>query len=261
MCDARPILRSLLAQLSGPLPHSSARALVSQQLGRMVEPEEYFEAVEWLVREGLAGRSRGQGGSIFPLVTETTVEESQDVYWTEPRLMPALGRFLETQYWRSIDQPTGGLWLVIDTSAMRPSSGKWSHPDFTIVSVMPLQILPTRLLDVHSFELKAEAACNLTSVHEALAQTRQTHFGTVVWHLPIGSPHTSRLTDVEQACEMHGIGLLLVRDPQDGGSWEQRTAPTRKPTPIEDIDGFLAARLTAEQKTRLLQALSGASGG
>ena len=119
------------------------------------------------------------------------------------------------------------------------------------MSVIRLQVLPTPILDVYSFELKAEAACNLTSVHEALAQTRQTHYGTLDWHLPKESRHESRLSEVEQGCEQHGIGLILIRDPHDTDTWQMRLQPSRKPTKAADIDGFLAARMNEQQKVEL----------
>ena len=49
---------------------------------------------------------------------------------------------------------------------------------------MRFKLMPGAQVDVHSFELKTESGCTVQSVHEALAQTRFTHFGHLVWHLP-----------------------------------------------------------------------------
>jgi hypothetical protein len=254
-------LRQVLSEAAGPIPHQVAMTLVSRQLGKLLAPERYFNAVDQLAAEGIVGRARGQGGSIFMLPSALPVSSephgtSADL-WPEPRLMPCLEAYLQKQYWRMLDRPINGLWLVIDTATMRPGSGKWSHPDFAVVSVTPLQVLPTPILDVYSFELKAEGACNLTSVHEALAQTRQTHYGTLVWHLPKESRHDSRLSEVERGCEQHGIGLILIRDPLDTDTWQIRLQPSRKPTMAADIDGFLAARLSEQEKGELRSKLSG----
>jgi hypothetical protein len=255
-------LRQILSEAAGPLPHQVAMTLVSRQLGELLVPECYFKAIDQLSAQGLVGRARGQGGSIFMLPGSVPVATEPGGaavgVWSEQNLMSCLKDYLEKQYWRMLDRPINSLWLVIDTATMRPDSGKWSHPDFAVVSVTPLQILPTPILDVYSFELKAEAACNLTSVHEALAQTRQTHYGTLVWHLQKDSRHESRLAEVEQGCEQHGIGLILIRDPLDTDTWQIRLHPSRKRTAAADIDGFLAARLNEQQKAKLRSKLNGA---
>ncbi len=251
-------LRQILAETDGPLAHQAALTLLSRHLGIEIQPEAYFAAVDQLSSAGIVGRARGQGGSVF-LLPAADAEQRAPMpgQWPEPKLMDCLEAYLEKQFWRMLDRPKGGLWQVINTAMMRPNSGKWSHPDFTVVSVMPLQVLPTPLLDVYSFELKAEFAGNLTAVHEALAQTRQTHYGVLVWHLPHGSPSEARLVEVEEGCEQHGIGLILIRDPLDTDTWDVRVQPVRKATTLSDIDGFLASRLSATQKQDLRASLSG----
>ena len=52
---------------------------------------------------------------------------------------------------------------------------------------MRFKLLPGAQIDVHSFELKTETGATDLAVYEALAQTRFTHFGHLVWHLPKGS--------------------------------------------------------------------------
>jgi hypothetical protein len=262
MPDARQIeeaLVRLLQEPDGQVLHQVAITLLSRQFGGAVAPDAYFAAVDALAARGIVGRARGQGGKVFLLNPSIDgPEDSGSVSpWTEPSLMPCLDAYLQRQYWRSLDRPPNSLWLVIDTSLMRPNSGKWSHPDFAVVSITPLQILRTPVLDVYSFELKAEGAGNLVAVHEALAQTRQTHFGTLVWHLPPHSPYETRLPEVRDGCEEHGIGLILIRDPQNPETWDRAIEPERKKTPLADIDGFLAARLTDRQKEQLQSHLKG----
>ena len=249
----------LLQEPDGQVSHQVAQTLLARQFGAPLPPDAYFAAVDALTARGTVGRARGQGGKVF-LLTPAAATEPMDTTataWPEPTLMPCLEAFLDRHYWRSLDRPADGLWMVVDTSMMRPGSGKWSHPDFAVVSVTPLQVLPSPVLDVYSFELKAEAAGNLVAVHEALAQTRQTHFGTLVWHLPPRSRYETRLPEIHDGCEEHGIGLILIREPQNTEAWERILEPERKPTPLADIDGFLAARLTMRQKQQLQARLNG----
>jgi hypothetical protein len=64
------------------------------------------------------------------------------------------------------------------------------------VSAMRFRLMPGSQVDVHSFELKTETGCTVQSVHEALAQTRFTHFGHLVWHLPDNSKAEARLAEM-----------------------------------------------------------------
>jgi len=121
-------LRQILSEAGGPIPHQVAMTLVSRQLGKLLTPECYFKAIDQLAAQGIVGRARGQGGSVFllpnalPVSTEpggTTADS-----WPESRLMPCLKAYLKRQYWRMLDRPIDGLWLVIDTATMRPGSGK-----------------------------------------------------------------------------------------------------------------------------------------
>ena len=74
--------------------------------------------------------------------------------------------------------------MVPNASTMGPRRGRWARPDFILVSAMRFNLMPGAQLDVHSFEFKTESGASVLAVHEALAQTRFTHFGHLVWHLP-----------------------------------------------------------------------------
>jgi hypothetical protein len=122
---------------------------------------------------------------------------------------------------------------------------------------MRFQLFPGRQVAVHSFELKTEAGGAVQAVHESLAQTRFTQFGHLVWHLPSGSKAEAKLPEISQQCETHGIGLILIRTPEDLESWEIRLDPQPKDTDTATLDAFLLSRLSAEQNVQLKQAVFG----
>jgi hypothetical protein len=159
-------------------------------------------------------------------------------------------------FWRGLDLPTGFLWTVADTSANGPQE-KWGRPDFTAISVVPLRLLGRAEVEVYSFELKAELGADVTSVHQALAQTRKTHFGYLVWHLPEGSSQEAKLANVADQCRLHGIGLILIRDPDLVETWSIEVDPERQPTSLAQIDEFLAARLSDTDCAEIRQRLCG----
>lgn len=219
----------------------------------------YFSILDKLSTEGRIGRSRGQGGKVFLAQVDQfdfgpeVIQES----WSEAKLMAPLQRFLHGPFHSALDLPQGSTWLVADTSTIGPRSGQWARPDFVAVSIMRFQLLPGRELAVHSFELKTEAGGTVQAVHEALAQTRFTHFGHLAWHLPHGSKAEAKLPEISQQCEAHGIGLILIRNPDDLESWEIQLDPQIKNTNAATVDAFLLSRLRTEQVNQLRRAVFG----
>ncbi|MEP9351274.1 hypothetical protein [Xanthobacter sp. KR7-225] len=242
-----------------PVLNRIMRAMVSRRLGYVLSSEDYFTARDTLLRQGRVGRERGQGGKLFLLAapagegTGTASAAAEAV--SEAHLMPALGQFLAGAFTRDMDLPSGSVTIVQDISRIGPVSGQWMRPDFTLVSVMRFQFLPGLQVDVHSFELKAENGGSVLAVHEALAQTRFTHFGHLVWHLPLDSRARARLPEVEAQCDEHGIGLILATQADGRGGFEVRLEPQRKSTSPKVVDGFLESRLTFENRALLARAL------
>jgi hypothetical protein len=171
--------------------------------------------------------------------------------------MSPLSNYLEGAFRRGLDLPAEGIAIVQDTSAKGPAKGLWARPDFILVSAMRFKFMPGAQVDVHSFELKAETGCSVLSVHEALAPTRFTHFGHLVWHLPEGSRSETRLAEIEDHCGEHGIGLIRMRDPSVKAGCEILIDPVRKSTLPMAIEGFLEARLSVEQKESLAGVVRG----
>jgi hypothetical protein len=176
---------------------------------------------------------------------------------SESDLMPHLGRYLKGAFRKELDMPPHSEWLVKDTSQMGPPRGRWARPDFVLITAMRFRVMPGAQLDVYSFELKAEHGATDLAVYEALAQTRFTHFGYLVWHLPQVSPAEARLPEITSQCAQHGIGLIRIHDPGNDDEFETVLDPARKATPPSAVDGFLERRLTEDDQQLLRSALEG----
>jgi hypothetical protein len=98
--------------------------------------------------------------------------------------MPHLGRYLSEAFRKELDLPKHGECLVKDGSRLRQAPARWARRDFILGAAMRVRLMPGAQLGVHSFELKAEYGATGLAVCEALPQTRFTHFGDLVWHLP-----------------------------------------------------------------------------
>lgn len=252
---------ALLPQDGTPVLNRVMRVMLSRELEARIEPELYFEACDLLLQHGKIGRLRGQSGQVFLVASagpQPAPPKDPIEPWSEARLMQPLRVYLEGAFRAGLDLPKNGASIVLDTSAMGPQKGRWARPDFILVSAMRFKLLPGAQVDVHSFELKTEAGGSVLAVHEALAQTRFTNFGHLVWHLPERSRSEARLAEIEKQCEEHGIGLILMRDPSlESGAYEILVDPARKTTRPAAIEGFLETRLTDAQKDALTRAVRG----
>lgn len=254
-------LISLLPEDGTPVLNRSMLIALARKLEREVDQETFFDARDQLFEAGLIGRSRGQGGKIFladqPKQPNIDVVEPVGGGWTEAKLMKSLETYLQTTFRTYLDLPSGSAYIVRDTSVMSGVRGRWARPDFIAVTAMRFKYLPGAQVDVHSFELKTETGGSVLAIHEALAQTRFTHFGHFVWHLPNGSRNETMLDDIVSHCEEHGIGLIRIRDPERADTFEILADPERKPTLPGTVDGFLEGKLSAPQKQLLAKAIAG----
>ena len=249
----------LLPQDGTPVLNRVMRVMLSRQLEIQIEPDLYFAARDLLLQTGKIGRLRGQSGQIFLAAlngAQLNVAEPTES-WPEARLMQPLRTYLEGAFRDGLDLPADGIGIVQDTSAMGPAKGRWARPDFILVSAMRFKFLPGAQVDVHGFELKTETGCSVLAVHEALAQTRFTHFGHLVWHLPERSKSETRLAEIEDHCGEHGIGLIRIRDPSAKAGCEILIDPVRKSALPMAIEGFLEARLSVQQKDSLARVVRG----
>ncbi len=237
------------------------RVMLSRKLGREIDIDLFFEARDLLLVKGEIGRLRGQGGQLFlSLEPEpsppTPLVHKAGARWTEAELMNPLGAYLADRFIRECELPEANEWIVQDTSRLG-AAGRWARPDFTLVTAMRFNFMPGVQVDVHSFELKTESGVSTLAVHEALAQTRSTHFGHLVWHLPLKSKAELRLPEIQKQCELHGIGLIRLCDPDAPQDGEILLDATRKSTPAEDVDDFLNLRLTDKHRKKLQNFIHG----
>jgi hypothetical protein len=251
---------TLLPQDGTPVLNRVMRVMLSRELERPVEPKAFFEARDHLFKSGKIGRLRGQGGQLFLTQKSSRAEQIRtpsEAEWTEARLMEPLGRFLEGPFREGLDLPKGSECIIHNTSAMGPVRGRWARPDYILVSAMRFKLMPGSQIDVHSFELKTETGATDLAVYEALAQTRFTHFGHLVWHLPNGSKAEARLAEIQNQCEEHGIGLIRMPDPARSEDCIILVDPVRKQTLSATVDGFLESRLTSAQCQQVRRAIGG----
>jgi hypothetical protein len=258
--DVADHILKVLPEDGTPVLNRVIRTMLAREFRQPVEPDLYFAARNLLLNNDQIGRLRGQGGQLFALADDEAAGSSASdrERWAERELMRPLESYLRDNFRKGLDLPDDGHWIVQDTSSRGPQGGEWARPDYILVTAMRFKLLSGYQIDVHSFELKTETGGTVQAVHEALAQTRSTHFGHLVWHLPEGSKEEARLAEITKHCGQHGIGLIRMREPARADSYDILVDPDRKATPPIAIESFLESRLLPEQRADLVRFITGA---
>jgi hypothetical protein len=252
---------ALLPKDGTPVLNRVMRVMLSRQLAREIDLDQFFQARDLLLESGEVGRLRGQGGQLFlsqkPVAppVKPPVHKPGEI-WTEAQLMAPLGAYLNEAFRREQELPGNSEWIVRDTSRIG-AAGRWARPDFIAVSATRFKTLPGVEVDVHSFELKTETGADMLAVHEALAQTRFTNYGHLVWHLPPGSVVEAKLPEIHEQCVVHGIGLIRMRNALKPQEAQILLDPVRKQTQATIVDDFLQSRLTPNDKKALVAFIQG----
>ncbi|MFN3351778.1 hypothetical protein [Pseudorhodoplanes sp.] len=259
---ARQML-ALLPEDGTAVPNRVMRVMLARALSADIDEGRYRTACERLAAQSRIGLAQGQGGGVVrkPQSAAGPLRRAEgNGGWSEASLMPWLRQYLDGPAARDLPALRGAKWLTCDTSSVGTSGVQWARPDFTLISVKQFKLLPGIEFDVHSFELKTESggATDL-AVFEALAQTRYTNFGYLVWHLPHGSRYERKLSSLQKQCGHYGIGFIRLREPQQAESFEILVEPLRKTPPRDEIDQFLDARLRDAERRQIRALLNGAA--
>lgn len=246
---------AVMAEYGDPIPVRVLLDLLPRRFGVPVDGVACAGAVDALVAEGRVSRCAGDGDIVMLVRPGMTAALSRDP-GSEASYMPALQRWL-TGPFRTVVGGEGSLaYVVADTSRRGPRTGIWRRPDFVVANVTALPVLGVQV-DVHSVELKTEDGCSVQSVYEAAAQTRETHYGHLVWVLPPGSPRERDLPSIADRCLEEGVGLVRMCTGRHAAT-DVVARPRRRPTEPAVVDAFLRERLPAGDVSRIAAAGRGA---
>ena len=117
--------------------------------------------------------------------------------------------------------------------------------------------LPGKYMEVVTFEVKPFDAIDVTAVYEALAHLRSATHAYVIFHVPDGQDESAKLT-IEETCHVgrsHGVGVIVMGDPADWDTWEEREEARRVEPDPQRLDEFIAVQLSPEAHDRIARAL------
>ncbi len=242
---------AFLGEYGAYIPSYELPERLDRSFGSPIDEPACRKALDALIAKKLVSTSPDQPSMVKIAQASPDLIGMDDQPKGESGIMPHLKHYLRGDFCAVIEGKAGAGYLVIDTSYKGPTKGTWRRPDFTVVNVIDLPLLGRRQIDVHSFELKTETGCTVPSVFEALSQARETHYAYLAWDLPEGSPRRADLPEIEDACTLHGIGLITMVRKGQKGFGHLRIRPRRRASSDLDVHRYLLDRLDQEQRTWL----------
>ena len=242
---------AFLGEYGAYIPSYELPERLDRSFGSPIDEQACRKVLDALIAKKLVCTSPDQPSMVRIVQSSTEPIGMGDQPKGEAGIMPHLEHYLRNDFRTVVEGQAGAGYLVIDTSHKGPTKGTWRRPDFTVVNVIDLPLLGRRQVDVHSVELKTETGCTVPSVFEALSQARETHYAYLAWDLPEGSPRRADLPEIEDACTLHGIGLMTMVRSGQKASGHLRIRPKRRASSDFDVHRYLLDRLDQEQRTWL----------
>jgi hypothetical protein len=145
--------------------------------------------------------------------------------------------------------------LAVEVTALGSSRRKaiWSRPDIVTVEVRAFEYVPSKHLEINTFELKSPNAINIQAVYESLAHRRATTRSYVLLYAP-----TDLLETTSEAGRVRGGARPRVHgrrhpggshardrrsdasDPSDYATWEEIEEAQRIEPDPERLDKFIS---------------------
>lgn len=240
--------------------------------------KQYWSVHESLIDSGLIARGRGKGGTVILVVPETDKDavhfaaslprkESEAVFQELEMATAEAAERQETsekdlykpalielkRHWAPRNQLLHCAFEVTASQGRRDTGGNWSRPDIVGVGLRKFEYLPDRVVEVYSFELKAEYDITIKGVLEALAHRESATRSYVVYHTGGRAwddfPEVQR---IEQLASRHGVGVIVASKIDDfNDSWDERVVAPRSSADPESLDRFIKSTLNEDTKSQI----------
>lgn len=150
--------------------------------------------------------------------------------------------------------------LAIEITALqgrRATGGTWSRPDIVSVEIKTYAFVPGKFLEIITFEVKPADAINVQAVYESLAHRRSATHSYVVLHVPTSEATqlAELIEDVRAVARSHGIGVIVVGEPDDYNTWEELEEAHRFEPDPDRLEQFITTQLSDRTKTKIARAL------
>ncbi|MCI0596564.1 MAG: hypothetical protein L0Z48_08490 [candidate division Zixibacteria bacterium] len=213
---------------------------------------DYWEIRNSLIDEGILSKARGKGGSVYRLRPVETAVETSKTKIKESSLYQSFRDYIEKFWVKDNDIKD----FVLEKTAMqgkRNTGGKWTRPDFALITVRTYEYIPGKILELITFEVKPANDFRIEGVFETAAHSKFAHRSYLSVFSPKGPPDTDEFERLKDECERFRIGLITFSDPGNRESYETIVEAERKNPDPDDINGFISSQIHKENQKRVLQ--------
>lgn len=227
------------------------------------EAERYFAVRNSLVDKGWVRLWRGRGGTVMRVLEDVA-----------PAAPTQLERQREEELYKPLKHQLGDGWaranrlepIVVEITARsgRKATGIWSRPDVVMVEVHRLEFPQRSVIEIITFEVKPPDYLDVRVVYEALSHSRAATRSYAVLHIPedMRGVLKAKTEAIIDAAQMHGIGVIVVENPDDYETWEEVVPPRREHPDPSLLDRFIREQLSQDAKDKISRRLrpNGAAG-
>lgn len=181
--------------------------------------DDYWTSRNELITEGVLGKGRGKGGSVYLLKVPDETKKSEDVKIPKPVKEKELYKpFFETlkSFWTKDNDVKNYIIQITANQGSKDTGGKWTRPDITIIDIKTFPFYPEKILEVITFEMKPADNYGIEAVFETAAHAVFAHKSYLAIHYLKDDYESDELIEtIRKRCEMFGVGLVLFKDPGD----------------------------------------------
>ena len=172
----------------------------------------------------------------------------------EAELYEPVSVYLNLKFSNRIKPTYGTLFpIVAITATSGPhASGTWTRPDLSMVALWKHKYSPHLILDLYGFEVKTTENCNLTAVHETLAQRRFVNYAYLVWHCPKSERETNKFQTIFENCKAYKLGFIVFEIPENPDSYELILDAQRSDPAPDIVDEYIETRFEDHHKKQIL---------
>jgi hypothetical protein len=144
---------------------------------------------------------------------------------------------------------------ITASQGRRETGGRYTRPDITAVEVRSYRYLPSKTLEIITFEVKPQVVLDVTCVYEALAHRAAATMSYVLLHVPQPNLPQAELDAIEAAAASQGIGMIVAGSPSHYETWETRVKAIRQEPEPQRLDDFIHTQLSEKARDLILRAI------
>ena len=222
---------------------SIGNAALRKQLGWT--DDLYWRARGRLIEDGLLATGRGRGGSVM-LAKPAVQSKVQEAPLYDPIAQQIASGWLKSRDYED---------AVVEITARKgraSTGGIWTRPDIAIYGKRTFEFRPEKQFDIITFEVKTGDCVDVQAVYEAVSHQKSASYSYVLFNTgERGFSQSAEWRRVLDACNEHGVGLILAEEISQFDSWSEYVEARRSAAEVRCMNSFVSSVFSPESKQKI----------